>query len=150
MTALTRNERAERQKRRPQRCSQRLFFIWAMLTVCIAPIAATSEPTPRSVGQCTQTTIVAIGERLTDSQTARPMTGSGSAVRFANGLAQVSYDEVPQIRRSRTGDPVFICLMKLPTNCPPGDERGRIYTTTNLRTMESWTLADSQHNCGGA
>ena len=31
-----------------------------------------------------------------------------------------------------------------------GDARGRIYTTTNLRTLESWTMPDSEHQCGGA
>jgi hypothetical protein len=25
-----------------------------------------------------------------------------------------------------------------------------MYTTTNLRTLDSWTLPDSQHMCGGA
>ena len=31
-----------------------------------------------------------------------------------------------------------------------GDNRGKIYTTTNLRTLDSWTLTDSEHSCGGA
>jgi hypothetical protein len=42
------------------------------------------------------------------------------------------------------------CLTKLPTHCPPGDQRGKWYTTTNLRTDESWTLPDAEHMCGGA
>jgi hypothetical protein len=45
---------------------------------------------------------------------------------------------------------VRICLVSLPQNCPPGDTRGRIYKTTNLRTRQSWTLPDSEHSCGGA
>jgi hypothetical protein len=40
--------------------------------------------------------------------------------------------------------------MRLPTNCPPGDHRGKLYTTTNLRTEEAWTLPDAEHGCGGA
>lgn len=40
--------------------------------------------------------------------------------------------------------------MSLPQHCPPGDNRGKIYTTTNMRTVKSWTLPDSEHRCGGA
>ena len=76
--------------------------------------------------------------------------GSGSAVRFANGAYQVSYDELEAVQHSRGGDKVFLCLIRIPRDCPPGDNRGRIYTTTNLRTLDSWTLPDSEHSCGGA
>ena len=38
----------------------------------------------------------------------------------------------------------------VPENCPPGDDRGKIYKATNLRTNESWEAPDSQHSCGGA
>ena len=31
-----------------------------------------------------------------------------------------------------------------------GDERGRVYSGTNLRTRGSWQLPDAQHMCGGA
>ncbi len=62
----------------------------------------------------------------------------------------MSYDKVQEIIRSRVGDPVLMCLVEIPQDCPPGDDRGKIYTTTNLRTQESWTLPDSQHSCGGA
>jgi hypothetical protein len=75
---------------------------------------------------------------------------SGSAVEFANGLYQVSYDQVRAVNRSRRGDPVSICLRALPENCPRGDDRGKIYRATNLRTRQSWTLPDSEHSCGGA
>jgi hypothetical protein len=71
-------------------------------------------------------------------------------VSFANGGAQVSYDEESGITHSKRGDPVYLCLMKIPTGCPRGDDRGKIYTTTNLRTLGSWTLPDSEHSCGGA
>jgi hypothetical protein len=43
-----------------------------------------------------------------------------------------------------------MCLVQLPFACPAGDVRGRWYTTTNLRTLESWTLPDAEHGCGGA
>jgi hypothetical protein len=51
---------------------------------------------------------------------------------------------------SRVGDRVRICLVSIPKGCPPGDERGRAYATTNLRTGAAWTRRDSAHLCGGA
>jgi hypothetical protein len=105
---------------------------------------AGADPLPTRIGQCSQTTISRIGTRLDD------VAGSGSALQFANQGYQVSYETVPQIGRSRVGDPVTVCLVSIPTLCPPGDDRGRIYKTTNLRTRESWQLPDSPHSCGGA
>jgi hypothetical protein len=112
--------------------------------------AALADPLPARVGQCTQTTIAKIGTRLEDGSTGRPVPGSGSAVNFANGGYQVSYDMIPAISQSRPGDPVEMCLVSIPRDCPPGDNRGREYKTTNLRTRQSWRLPDSQHGCGGA
>ena len=120
----------------------------AVASYCTAVSA--QERLPTRPGTCVRTTISEIGTRLVDGSTGRPIPGSGSAVNFANKGYQVSYEEEPAIKRSRKGDTVYICLMKVPTHCPPGDNRGRVYTTTNLRTMESWTLPDSEHSCGGA
>jgi hypothetical protein len=111
---------------------------------------AAAAPLPTRIGQCSRTAVSRIGQRLEDASTGRSIPGSGSAVQFANGGYQVSYDEIPQIARSRPGDPVRICLVSVPQNCPPGDARGRVYKTTNLRTRQSWTLPDSEHSCGGA
>ncbi|HJU16260.1 MAG TPA: hypothetical protein VJ770_07295 [Stellaceae bacterium] len=109
-----------------------------------------ADPLPTRIGHCSLTAISRIGERLEDASTGRPVPGSGSSVQFANGGYQVSYEEVPQIRRARRGDRVRICLVSVPRNCPPGDTRGRIYKTFDLRTREAWTLPDSEHFCGGA
>ncbi len=112
--------------------------------------AAQAEPLPTTVLSCRPDRIAAIGARLGDTE-GNAMPESGSRVAFGNGGGQVSYDVVPAIAKtSRVGDHVFICLVFVPKACPPGDDRGRIYTTTNLRTLESWTLPDSQHSCGGA
>jgi hypothetical protein len=43
-----------------------------------------------------------------------------------------------------------MCLGSIPQRCPKGDNRARVYTTTNPRTEESWTIADSDHRCSGA
>jgi len=102
------------------------------------------------VGDCVNTTIKQVGTRLTDGSSGSPIRGSGSTIEFTNGGYQVSYDTVPAIARSRVGDSVRMCLESVPEDCPIGDDRGRIYRVTNLRTQQSWSEADSQHGCGGA
>jgi hypothetical protein len=109
---------------------------------------AAAGPLPTRVGACVVTTIETIGTRLIDGD--KPLPGSGSAVTFANGGRQVSYDTVPAIEGSRKGDRVRMCFISTPLNCPPGDARGKIYYTTNLRTHKSWRLPDAEHVCGGA
>ena len=69
---------------------------------------------------------------------------------FKNGGYQVSYDTVPAIEQSKAGDPARMCLVSIPGGCPNGDDRGRVYRTTNLRTHQSWKLMNSEHMCGGA
>lgn len=114
------------------------------------PVFAAAAPLPSKVGDCARTRIAELGHRLEDGITHKQIAGSGSAVTFANKLNQVSYDELPEIGHARVGDPVLVCLVAIPTHCPKGDDRGKIYTTTDLRTVESWTLPDSEHSCGGA
>jgi hypothetical protein len=112
--------------------------------------AALAAGLPVRIGQCSTTTVKQVETRLVDGSTNQPMPGSGSAIEFANGGYQVSYDQVPAVDRSRPGDPVAMCLVSVPRHCPPGDDRGRMYKTTNLRTRGSWTLPDAEHECGGA
>jgi len=111
---------------------------------------AAEEGLPTTPGTCVLTAISTISSRLANRRTGHPIPGSGSAVTFTNKGYQVSYAEEPSILHSRRGDKVYMCLMQVPRDCPPGDDRGRIYTTTNLRTMASWTLPDAEHRCGGA
>ncbi len=106
--------------------------------------AAGSPPT--RVGECVSSRIQKIGFRL-------GTPGSGSAVLLANGIPQVSYDQVAAVDNSRAGDPVLTCLVSVPkldNYCREGDERGRIFKTTNRRTGASWSLPNSAHACGGA
>jgi len=120
-----------------------------LLAVC-ASVPAFAQGVPRRVGQCVNTTIKAVETRLMDSQTNQSIPDSGSAVSFANGLYQVSYDTIPAIVKSQAGDAVKICLISIPKGCPKGDNRGKKYATTNLRTGATWRLFDSEHLCGGA
>lgn len=109
-----------------------------------------NDPLPVRVLDCGGAEITNIADRfgnpigLTNSK--------GSTVTLNNTGYVVSYDLIPAIRDSRVGDHVLVCLVFIPDpdKCPPSDLRGRVYTMTNLRTLESWSLADSQHECGGA
>ncbi len=96
------------------------------------------------VGECLNTTISSIDHRIPGDDS------TGPAVEFANKLYQVDYNPQPNVTSSVVGDPVKICLVSIPQDCPPGDSRGYEYTTTNLRTNLSWTMYDDQHLCGGA
>ena len=102
-----------------------------------------ADPLPTEIGACSGTTIADIGYRLGDPDT-------GSAISYANGGVQISYDTIPEIHRSKIGDAVTLCLVSVPEDCPPDDDRGKVYRASNLRTGESWEAPDSQHSCGGA
>ena len=112
-----------------------------------------SEGRPQQVGECVQTRVAAVGQRLqapSDNGILTDVPNSGSSISFTDGLSQVDYDAVPGIDHSRAGDGVRLCLTSVPKGCPPGDNRGRVYAGTNLRTGESWNAMDSEHECGGA
>ena len=96
------------------------------------------------VGTCTTSTIANIGSRLDGAP------DSGTAVSYADGKSQVSYDALPGAVRSKVGDPVLLCVVELPRNCPPNDRRGIVYAATNQRSGERWRAPDSEHSCGGA
>jgi hypothetical protein len=123
-----------------------IVSVAAVSVLAAAPAGAGALPT--RVGACVVTTIESIETRLFDGH--EPVPGSGSAVRFANGGYQVSYETVPAIEGSRKGDRVRMCFISRPLNCPKGDDRGKIYNSINLRTHKSWRLPDSEHSCGGA
>lgn len=95
-------------------------------------------------GDCVSTAVAELSSRL------EGVPDSGSAIGYANGKFQVSYDMVPGIQASRVGDPVTLCVVSVPEGCPPGDERGVVYRAVNARTGGVWEEADSSHMCGGA
>jgi hypothetical protein len=106
----------------------------------------TKDPLPTKILACGGGLISQIAGRLEGDTD----FSSGTSVDLTNGGHMVSYEKIDPIVKSRVGDHVLICLVFIPKNCPAGDVRGRMYTTTNLRTLESWTLGDSEHLCGGA
>lgn len=126
--------------------SPRIPLACLVLLALAAPAAAAGMP--ERIGDCVDTRVTEVSTRLVSG--GKPVAGSGSSIAFANGGSQVSYETVAPIEASRPGDPVRICLVSVPRDCPPGDDRGRMYRTTNQRSQGSWTLAESTHSCGGA
>ena len=118
--------------------------------VPVNPQVTANDPLPVRVLDCGGAIITKISDRF-GGKIGAPAS-MGSYVQLNNMGAGVSYDVEPALQNSQVGDHVLVCLVYIPDpdKCPPGDTRGRIYTYTNLRTLQSWTLPDSQHMCGGA
>ena len=105
---------------------------------------------PAKVGECADTSITSITDRYgADLAPANSKKGadSGTIVRFSNSGVQVSLVKERAIARSQVFDKVNMCLVETPKDCP-AEIRGRIYKTTNLRTGESWSLANDVKSCG--
>ena len=104
---------------------------------------------PERVGQCFSTHVRSVGNRLGD-QAHGDVAGSGSKIIFADGHENVDYLQDPAIDRSKPGDPVRLCVTKLPPKtCPAGDTRNIVYRGRNLRTGLTWESSDSTHACDG-
>ena len=112
-------------------------------------LTSASGGIPTRIGQCARTAVDSVSTRLSTAN-GETVPGSGSAITLTNGVFGVSYEQIASVDRSRRGDEVRTCLIQIPRDCPAGDERGRVYKTTNLRTGETWTLPDASHMCGGA
>jgi len=104
---------------------------------------------PTTPGYCALTKVKEVANRLEDAP-GHPVAGSGSDIEETNGGNQVSYEQIPAVDASRAGDAVVLCLVSLPKDCPPGDERGKVYAGADLRTLRAWSLPDAEHMCGGA
>jgi hypothetical protein len=123
----------------------KLFIVATLIVTAASPaLPAIAAPLPTQVGQCVTTTIKDKESRL------EGMADSGDAVSYANGGYGVSYDSVPGLRTARAGDTVRLCLSSIPQDCPAGDDRGKTYKATDMRTHKSWELPDAEHSCGGA
>jgi uncharacterized protein len=124
---------------------------WATVTAIAGDDTLPSSGLPRALGQCVTTTITRVMPRLDPGHAPNNSDfDSGTAVTFANRGYQVSYERQTALLGSQHGDHVVMCLIAVPHHCPPGDARGRVYATMNLRSRESWSLPDSEHSCGGA
>jgi hypothetical protein len=120
-----------------------------LITLACIAFGAQSEAQysvlPAQVGECAETRITQVTEDVQGAP------GGGTFVRYENGGNQISYEKLPGLLSSEIGDPVRLCLASVAEGCPPGDERGRFYEGTNLRTGESWEAPSSLVlDCGGA
>jgi hypothetical protein len=122
-------------------------------TISVAARQTGPFQNPARVGECAERTIAVILTRLNEklpSKKPRPGDDGGSYVRYTNNDTQVSYEWNAALVHSKVGDKVRFCLISIPKDCPPGDNRGRVYETTNLRTHGVWKMQDDPHMCGGA
>ncbi len=134
--------------------SSRLIIL--ALASCSA-LQANAEPREKKVSPpvCSMTRIAEISARIGEEINGKFVPANpkevGTAIRYANGVSGVSYDYVAAIsERSRVGDKINLCLVSRYIGCPQGDDRGKTYAATNLRTREKWSLPNAQHICGGA
>jgi len=114
------------------------------VSLAVPALPATAAPALTKVGQCVATTIKQKMTRLDG------VPDSGDAVQYGNGIYGVTYDQVPELEAAHVGDHVKLCLTSLPKDCPKGDDRGKTYKATDVRTHKSWELPDAEHMCGGA
>lgn len=133
----------------------RLLSLSIFLVCVIAGAHAfAAEALPQRLGQCTLTTIADLGYKLetTDGQgnVQTVLDPSRDEVRYTDGLAQFSMTKLPGIKGARKGDRVKLCLTEIPDECPPGDDRGKVYKAWDLRTKKNWEAMNSEHDCGGA
>ena len=76
-------------------------------------------------------------------------TRSGG-ISYVNGKGQVGeYAYVPAIEHSKPGDRVVLRLVCFVADCPPGDDRGKVYTALSLRTHGRCRKPNGSHICGG-
>jgi hypothetical protein len=102
------------------------ILITAAMSLPTVPLAA-AESMPTREGACAWTKISRLEHRLQDGTNGKFIGDSGSAVVFANGAYQVSYEELIAIHKSKAGDRVLMCLVHIPRDCPAGDARALLH-----------------------
>lgn len=115
---------------------------------------------PIRVGECRQSFVTGKQTRFEGATPGE--VGGEVGVSFSGGLylyPQAVSDLPPKADVDRLlmrrdyflkGDRVTLCLVSKPRNCPPGDDRGKIYSVENLRNGVTMKGVDSWHMCGGA
>jgi hypothetical protein len=129
----------------------RLVLILVAAATLVSNAANVADAgTPHKVGACETTSILSIRQKFGEEPPRKSEADRGTAFELKNGVTGVDDGYVDDIAKSRIGDRVRTCLTYIPSDCPKGDERGKVYKTTNLRAHKSWELQDSSHSCGGA
>lgn len=112
-------------------------------------IAEGGSRIPMKHAECSRTRIKSITTRFGEP-VSYENEGDGTAVEYENGGFVISYSRDVGFFQAKAGQPVVVCLLSVPYDCPAGDDRGRFYYTLNLATRSEWVQADAQHMCGGA
>jgi uncharacterized protein len=107
-----------------------------------------SSGMPAFPGDCVKTLIKEITTRF-EEPISYENQEAGTSVQYSNDGYVFSYDRGAAFYNARAGQPVVMCLLSSPYDCPDGDDRGRMYYTFNLATKGEWILPDAQHMCGG-
>lgn len=115
---------------------------------------------PKKVGDCVDSSIA---EKVTRFEGAIAGEAGGEvAVQLKNGVSLYiqSIANFPSSENADkymfstndflNGDKVKLCLLELPTDCPKGDDRGKVYSVTNYKNNMSFVGVDAWHLCGGA
>jgi len=126
-----------------------MALILVSSSLVVSAIPALSAPPPTQIGKCTDTFIEQVSTR-SSAGSRRSVPGSSTSVNLTNGIYLVSYDEITPLKKFKVGEKVKLCLLSIPRDCPPADNRGRTYRLLSYRTRQSVKLPNSQHSCGGA
>jgi uncharacterized protein YecT (DUF1311 family) len=115
---------------------------------------------PSRVGECRQSVVTGKQTRFEGATPGE--VGGEVGISFGGGLhlyPQAVSDLPPKANVDRLlirgdhflkGDRVTLCLVSKPKDCPPGDDRGKIYSVENMRNSVRMKGVDSWHMCGGA
>lgn len=132
----------------------------AELQATPVPRPTQSSGIPVRIGDCVTTQIEDKSTRFSGATPGD--TGGEMYVSFTNsvGLYLTNIPHLPananpdaymaRTRDFALGDTIRLCLVSLPEDCPPGDDRGKGYSVTNLKNQLSFIGIDAWHSCGGA
>ncbi len=127
-----------------------------------APLAlpgpANAAVLPSRVGSCSRSVVVSKRFRMVASpgdpgyQPSKDPFGKEVIISLANGLGLYAGEGDGFIASANfaAGHRVQACLLALPTDCPPGDQRGKRYRLVDLQTGAKVEGLDAWHRCGGA
>jgi hypothetical protein len=135
------------------RCLALSFAALALLGCDSANLPVKRHERFPSIGTCYDTKVKRTGGRFHWNDTPPLITDGNDddiAVEYVDGQYMMQWGFNFRVSQWRKGDPVRLCVIGLPENCPPGDDRGVEYRARNNRTGESWVGFDSAHLCGGA
>ena len=125
--------------------------------LALAGPAAAAVP-PSRVGRCSDSFVHSKRFRMVASpgdpgyQRSNDPFGKEVIISLTNGLSIYSGDGDDFILSANfaAGHRVQACLLALPSDCPPGDDRGKRYRFVDLQTGARAEGIDSWHLCGGA